>query len=209
MGRRSKGIISRLNNFWKLENTHRPSVEDVFDEFEDTHSNEDFLDLEHDLILLDKRNTLAEDSEDSDSDGSDDEEFGEDELQVNELQNEADIEYFGAILTRAQAMAVKAEREAAGERSKRKKHYTGNSDRTKRHHVQKRRKLEATGQKLISSMFMKKVNEPTSAAHITGANQEQPGAVIEFFDDSDLDDGDEIEVFLKELFPGQREVSAF
>ena len=95
-------------------------------------------------------------------------------------------------------MTVKAEREAAGEKPKRKRHYTGNSD---CHHAQKHRKLEATGQKLISSMiFMKKAKEPT--AHITEANQEQ-----QIFDDSDLEDldGDEFDASLKELFPGQLE----
>ena len=56
-----------------------------------------------------------EDSEDSDSDN--DEEFDEEEL--NELQNEADIDHFKAVLAHAQAMAVKAEREAAGEKPKR------------------------------------------------------------------------------------------
>ena len=42
MGRWFKAIISQLNNFQKLENTHRPSlaVEDseVFDELQDTDS---------------------------------------------------------------------------------------------------------------------------------------------------------------------------
>ena len=44
---------------------------------------------------------------------SDDEEVDGDELK--ELKNEADTEHFNAILTHARAMAVKAEREAAGE----------------------------------------------------------------------------------------------
>jgi len=54
-------------------------------------------------------------SNDSDSDGE-----GVDEDELTGLQNEADIEHFNAILAQAQAMAVKAEHEAAGEKSKRK-----------------------------------------------------------------------------------------
>lgn len=142
--------------------------------------------------------------EDPDSDCDNDEEVEEDEL--NELQNEADLEHFKAVLAHAQAMAVKAEREAAGKKPKRKRHYMGNSDRTKRHHAQKRRELAATGQQLINTMFMKKAKEPT--AHIAEACQMQPD-VIEIFNDSDSDNDDEIEASLKELFPSQREVSVF
>jgi hypothetical protein len=69
--------------------------------------------------------TSPKEAMDSDSD---DEEVDGDEL--NELKNKADIEHFNAILTHAQAMAVKAEREAAGEKLKRKRHYTGNSEHT-------------------------------------------------------------------------------
>ena len=195
MGRQSKATISRLSNLQKSKNTHIPTFNDVFDEEDTISDDEDFPD--HGFFLPDEGISHEEDSEDSDSD--DDEEFDEEEL--NELQNEADIDHFKAVLAHAQAMAVKAEREAAGEKPKRKRHYTGNSDRTKRHHAQKRRKLEATGQKLISSMiFTKKAKEPT--AHITEANQEQ-----QIFDDLDLEDldGDEIDASLKELFPGQLE----
>ena len=112
---------------------------------------------------------------------SDDEEVDGDEL--NELKNEADIEHFNAILTHAWAMAVKAEREAAGEKLKRKRHYTGNSERTNRRHAQKRRKLEATGQKLISSIFMKKWKEPT--AHIMAETNQTKPEVIEICEDSE------------------------
>jgi hypothetical protein len=162
MGRQSKATISRLSNLQKSKNTHIPTLNDVFDEDDINSDDEDFPD--HGLFLLDEGISLEEDSEDPDSDN--DEEFDEDEL--NELQNEVDIEHFKAVLAHAQAMAVKAEREAVGEKPKRKRHYTGNSDRTKRHHAQKRRKLEATGQKLISSIFTKKAKEPT--AHVTEAN---------------------------------------
>ena len=58
--------------------------------------------------------------------------MGKDEL--DGLQNEAEIKHFNAVLLEAQAMAVKAEHEAAGKKSKHKWHNTGNSDRTKRRH---------------------------------------------------------------------------
>jgi hypothetical protein len=141
-----------------------------------------------------------------DSDGADsDEELEEvDEEELTELQNEADIEHFNAVLAQAQAMAVKAEREAAGEKPKRKRRYMGNSNRTKRHHAQRRRELAGTGQKLISSMFTKK-RQPESI--------KTPPDIVEVVDDSDSDrdssdaDDDEIEVSLKELFPGEQAVS--
>ena len=56
----------------------------------------------------------------SDSSDSEAEEVDEDEL--DELLNEAEIDCFNAILFEAQAMAVKAEREAIGEKPKRKRH---------------------------------------------------------------------------------------
>ena len=198
MGRWSKGIISRLNNFRKDKNTLTPLVEHDFDEIEEMDSDEDFQDLEHGHFLLDKGNSHEEDTEDSDSDSSD-EELDKEEL--TELQKEADLEHFRTILTHAQAMAVKAECEAAGKKPKRKRHYAGNSDRTKWDHAQKHRKLEVTGQKLISSMFTKaekfELKEP--AAEVEEANH----PIIDTFNDSDLDDGNEIETSLKdsELFP--------
>jgi len=54
-----------------------------------------------------------------------------DKDELNELKNEADIEHFNAVLLHAQAMAVRAEHEAADEKPKCKLHYKGNSDCTK------------------------------------------------------------------------------
>jgi len=92
-------------------------------------------------------------------------------------------------------MAVKAECEAAGEKPKQKQHYTGNSDDTKQHHAEKCWELAATGQKLISSMLMKK-KEPTP--HITEESKMLPD-IIEISDNSDSDekDHDEIEASFK------------
>ena len=80
---------------------------------EGTHfEDEDFL--EHGFFFLDE----GQPGEDSDGADSDEEEVDEEEL--TGLQDEADIEHFNAVLAQAQAMAVKAEREAAGEKPKRK-----------------------------------------------------------------------------------------
>src|SRR5277367_6476918 len=158
MGRRSKATISRLNNLPKQKNSQNPTVEDVPDQDDKNFDDEDFL--EHGFFFLDEESPLEEDLDGPGGDESDNDAVDEDEL--TGLQNEADIEHFNAVLAKAQAMAVKAEREAAGEKPKRKRHYTGNADRTKRHHAKKRRELAATGQKLISLMFAKKGKELTA-----------------------------------------------
>ena len=108
----------------KAKKNQNPTVEDVSDDEDSDFVNEDFL--EHGFFFLDEGTPLEEDlALDSDSD----EEVDEDEL--NDLKNEADVEHFNVVLVHAQAMAVKAECEAAGGKSKRKQHYTGNSARTK------------------------------------------------------------------------------
>ena len=86
-------------------------MEDVSDN-EDMDSEEDDL-LEEGFFFLDEGDAVAEDSDDSDSD---EEELSEAEL--DELQNEAEIEHFNAVLFEAQAMAVKAEHDAAGQKTK-------------------------------------------------------------------------------------------
>jgi len=192
MGRQSKAAISRLNNLTKRGNPKNPSVEDVYDDEGSELEDEDYL--EQGFFFLDEGTPLEEDSDGSDSE---EEEISEDEL--NGLQNEADIEHFNAVLAHAQAMAVKAEREAAGEKPKRKRHYTGNSDRTKQHHAQKRRELGITGQKFISSMFSKKATGSTTCV-TEGARDKPTPEIIEIADGLDDDDDDEIEASLKQLF---------
>ncbi|KAF8220864.1 hypothetical protein L208DRAFT_1382502 [Tricholoma matsutake] len=175
MGQRSNVTKSQVNNFLKARNPQNPTVDNVSDNDDTDSKDEDFL--EQGFFFLDE-GTLLEDDDGSDSD-DDDDEVDEDEL--NKLQNEADIEHFNAVLIHAQAMAVKAEHEAAGEKPKRKQHYTGNSDCT-------------------NSMFIKK---PTP--NITEESKMPPN-IIEISDNSDLDeDNDEIEASLKELFHGQSE----
>jgi|SRR5882724_4378026 len=106
-------------------NPQNPTVEAVSNNDDTDSDDEDFL--EHGFFFLDE-GTPLEDDNGSDSD-DDDEEVDEDGL--NKLQNKADIDHFNAVLFHAQAMAVKAEHEAAGEKPKRKQHYAGNSDCTK------------------------------------------------------------------------------
>jgi hypothetical protein len=180
-----------------LQNT---TVEEVSDDEDTDFEDEDFL--EHGFFFLDEGPGDEEGSDDSFD--TEDEEVDEDELKG--LQHEADIEHFNAILVHAQAMAIKAEREAAGEKPKRKRHYMGNSVRTKRYHAQKRQELTATGQQLISSMFVKKKTQESTLTEVNKA----PPDEIEIADDlacSDGEEEDEIEASLKQLFPSEHEVT--
>jgi hypothetical protein len=196
MGRQSNATRARLNNLGKTNNPQNPSVEDVSD-----HEDSDFEDdlLEHGFFFLDDE----PESEDG-SDGSDSEDEEADEDELDGLTNEAEIEHFNAILFEAQAMAVKAEREAIGEKPKRKRHYTGNSNRTLRYHAQKRRQLAATGQKFISSWFSTR-----GKPNLTEDAQE----IIEISEDSDPSDNeedggeDDVDASLHQLFPGTSSVS--
>lgn len=111
MGRRSKARQARQGNLSKNTKAHvddcsdnddddyRPSSEE---EEEDTHS--------HGEALL----FLDEDDLESDLELEDEEE----ELLVEEIEREAAILRFSAVLTEAQAMAVEAERELEGKRKR-------------------------------------------------------------------------------------------
>jgi hypothetical protein len=130
MGRPSKAKQNRLNSLRHTKNWQNSTVEDITEE-ENTDS--DQLDnlLEEGFFSPDKGPGL-----DGDSDEEDEEEDESEELYGP--KDESGIDRFNAILFHAQAIAVKAEREAAGEKPKRKPHYTGNSKRTMQHHAQKR-----------------------------------------------------------------------
>jgi hypothetical protein len=152
--------------------------------------------LDEGFFFLDEEADIADDSNDCDSE---DDEVSNGELES--LQNEAQIEHFNAVLREAQALAAKAEREAASER-KRKRHYAGNSDRTKCYHAQKRHELATTGQKFISSMFSKKRRNSTHVPEGSKAVDH----VVEIVDDSDSSDEDEddVQTSLKRLFPREQ-----
>lgn len=213
MGRRSKAATARLNNLGQLETSRNLTIDDAQISDHDDSMNikgEDLL--EEGFFFLDE----GDDSDimiDEDSEGSESEDEGIDEDELDELQNEADIEYFNAVLIEAQVMAVNAEREAAGQKkSKRKRHYTGNSDRTKRYHAQKRRALAATGQKLISTMFStRKTSDLTTQLDSQGNTARN---IIEIVDEalendseSEDDGSDEINASLQRLFPNRILVS--
>ena len=213
MGRRSKAATARLNNLGQLETSRNLTIDDAQISDHDDGMNIEGEDLlEEGFFFLDE----GDDSDimiDEDSEGSESEDEGIDEDELDELQNEADIEYFNAVLIEAQVMAVNAEREAAGQKkSKRKRHYTGNSDRTKRYHAQKRRALAATGQKLISTMFStRKTSDLTTQLDSQGNTARN---IIEIVDEalendseSEDDGSDEINASLQRLFPNRILVS--
>ncbi len=192
MGRQSKATKAWHSNLGRLNNPQNPSVEDASDD-EDLDFEDNDL-LEHGFFFLDD----SPSEEDSDSD--EDEELDEDEL--DGLINEAKIEHFNAILFEAQAMAVKAEHEANGEKPKRKQHYTGNSTRTQQYHAQKRQQLTATGQKLINSWFSRE-KKPNMLPPKDSAPE-----VVEISDNSDASEvEDEIDTCVHRLFPGTAPVS--
>jgi hypothetical protein len=159
--------------------------------------------LEHSFFFLDDESPSEKDSDASDSD--EDEELDKDEL--DGLINKAKIEHFNAILFKAQAMAVKAEREANGEKPKHKRHYTGNSTRTQQYHAQKRRQLAATGQKFIKSWFSRE-KKPSKLLPKDAAPE-----IVEISDNSDASedeeskDKDEIDACVHRLFPGTAPVN--
>ncbi|KAG5633536.1 hypothetical protein H0H81_007009, partial [Sphagnurus paluster] len=121
---------------------------------------------------------------------SEDEWMGGEEL--DELTKEARINHFNVVLFEAQAMAVRAEREAAGGKPKWKHHYTGNSKCTKCHHAQKRQELASTSQKFISAWFLNK--------------EKGKGPKIDNSESLEVNE-DEVEASMKQLFPGEQQVS--
>ena len=203
MGRQSKATKARRSNLGRLNNPQNPSVEDASDDEDSDFEDNDLL--EHGFFFLDDEPPSGEDPDVSDSD--EDEELDEDEL--DGLINEEQIEHFNAILFEAQAMAVKAEREANGEKPKRKRHYTGNSTRTWQYHAQKHRQLAATGQKFINSWFSKE-RKPNSTTKVPPTDTLE---IIEISDDSEASEGeeskgeDEIDASLHRLFPSTAPVS--
>ena len=213
MGRRSKAATARLNNLGQLETSRNLTIDDAQISDHDDGMNIEGEDLlEEGFFFLDE----GDDSDimiDEDSEGSESEDEGIDEDELDELQNEADIEYFNAVLIEAQVMAVNAEREAAGQKkSKRKRHYTGNLDRTKRYHAQKRRVLAATGQKLISTMFStRKTSDLTTQLDSQGNTARNIIEIVDEASENDSeseDDGsDEINASLQRLFPNRILVS--
>ena len=94
---------------------------------------------------------------------------------------DADIVAFTQILAEAQLAAVKDECIATAEKHNQKRHYTGNSQRTKRYHAQKRQKLGETGQQFIQSFFKKKpaIRGIPSAPGVDSESEEVEVKVLE------------------------------
>ena len=157
--------------------------------------------LEHGFFFLDDESP-SEEGSDASADSDEDEELDKDKL--DGLINKAKIEHFNAIFFEAQAMAVKAEHEANGEKPKHKRHYTGNSTRTWQYHAQKRQQLGATGQKFINSWFSKE-EKPSKLLPKDAAAE-----IVEILDNSDASeskDKDEIDACMHHLIPGTAPVS--
>jgi len=151
MGRPSKNTTSRLKNLKGTSGHQKATVEDITDSEDEIYvpsaQNGPSDLMEEGFFFLDEESCSDEDSDFGDEEMDDDE--------LKELETEEQIYRFNAILAEAQAVAIQAAKEAAESKPKRKRHYTGNSARTVRHYALKRRQLEASGQKLISSMFLK------------------------------------------------------
>ncbi|CAA7261901.1 unnamed protein product [Cyclocybe aegerita] len=132
MGRHSKATTARLGNLNHPRRSYKPTVEDV-SESED----EDYIPTSNRQPLLEEGFFFLDEDLDSDSDWDpeDEEEVEVDEEELEGLKNESDIHQFAAVLCEAQALAVKAEREAAADKPNRPKHYTGNSKRSQRLHA--------------------------------------------------------------------------
>lgn len=170
MGRRSKATNARLHNLGHAKESQKTWLEDVTDT-----DDEDYIPpiaAQHPPQESEAYGYICcNELEDSDSDSDDDaSEFDEDE--AAELQTEAEILLFSAILSEAQAIAIKLEFDAAELKPKRKRHYTKNSVRTKQHYTQKRKALAMTGQKFISAFFAKQETAPTTEA--TDASDTEP-----------------------------------
>lgn len=100
-----------------------------------------------------------------------------------EITEVSDLEKFTNVLAEAQRVAVEAEDEKLKE-YKHPKHYLGNSARTKRHHRQIGRELEAKGYRSVKEWFAKQNESFVSEDHSHNAkadSDEVPGS------DSDSD----------------------
>jgi len=164
MGRRSKASLACINNLLKASlKSYKATVEDAPDSEaddtgytsgpvnDDTHSDvEDeelnriwgrFFALKDDVHLDSDLDSVSGDSDLEDRDLGEDEEA--------EIQNDAALLTFAAMLQQAQETAATAENKKYGGR-KRPKRYAGNSSCTLRWHAMKRRKLASEGQCFIS-----------------------------------------------------------
>jgi hypothetical protein len=194
MGRHSKATITRVNNLRQAQTILRTHVDDISScqdpYFDGNQLPNHQTDLpEEGFFILDEN--LGPESEDEEC---------EDEF-TDKNVTDADITAFTQLLAEAQLAAVKAERAEKSEKPNRKRHYTGNSKRTKQYHAQKRRKLDETGQQFIQIFFKKKTDTDSTpkAANLDSESEnesEDEEAAAEIV--ADLDSGVE---HLHRLFP--------
>ena len=208
MGRQSKAAAARVENL-KIARKHlQPQIEDVTDQENTDFEPSSTQNQHHHDDLLEEGFFILEEDLGSESE-LDDEDEGSDE---ESTASESAIAEFMRVLGEAQLAAVKLEAEARSEKPNRKRQYTGNAPHTKRRHAAKRRKLESTGQKFISSFFAKQpesTNTPVPPTITLSDNEsaeeltdDEPIEVV-----NDTRHGDEAKAHLRQLFP-EDEVSA-
>jgi hypothetical protein len=147
MGRQTKAAQARIQNL-RNNSASQQSSEPLHNTLSSQEHTAIFS------VLEDDESESASDYTPSDSDDFDS--ADEDEYDVEgDIQNDADLLRFSSILVELQAVAVKMEAKKAEFKPRRTKHYTGNSQRTKRFHAQKRHTISAKGQKFISHFFQK------------------------------------------------------
>lgn len=203
MGRRSRAALSRVSNLRHAQKNLPAHVEDISDPqnlyFDRNPPEEGFFMLEEDL------------GSDSDSEIEDEENKDESTDKIASL-TDADIVAFTRRLAEAQLAAVKAEQITMTEKPNRKRRYTGNSERTKRYHAQKRRKLGETGQQFIQSFFKNKtaiesmpdsgsgeIDSEDEVLPVGASEDEDDEAAVEIVADSGED-------HLRRLFPEDDEI---
>ena len=177
MPRKSKLAISRIQNLESNAKKKSPvTIEDEADSDSDSEGEESteddpitiigYLDDFEEEPLPD----LMSEIPDQDSDLDMDDEF-------EEIVEVSDLEMFANTLAEAQRVAVEAEvrRLKESNRSNRSKHYLGNTARTKRHHRQIGRELEAKGYQSIKTWFAKQKESSGSenASHNAEADADE------------------------------------
>ena len=167
MGCQSKCMAACLKNFQKSDRTIEDVLESEDEEYHPPARNQ-ITDLSDEVFFFQDEEPLANDDSESEFE---DGEVEEDELK--ELRTETELFWFNSILAEAQAVAIQAEREAVESKPKRKRHYTGNSARTIRHHALKRCWLEANGQSLINSWFSKEEKSNPPIPQLKGIVEEE------------------------------------
>ncbi|KAF8583560.1 hypothetical protein K439DRAFT_1617363 [Ramaria rubella] len=175
MPRKSKSVQKRLQNLPQLRILHKVTVEEVPDEAFTLETmpmamegdSDDEYDEDDEIIanfeVLENEGFVECDEEDSEDD---------DEEAEAESKDDATLLLFSQTLQKAHDVAVAAEQEKeAGQ--KRKKHYTGNSQRSKERWASKRRMLQVPGKKVFISDFFKQSRKETEVIYASSDELEE------------------------------------